>query len=64
MTSEQQAAFVIAQSVAAFAEIEGMKITNFERIQNGYAPAYDEEAFLAVSNRYGLHQNALIGWFH
>lgn len=63
MTPEQKAAFVIAQSVAMFAEIEGMKVMNRDRERGGYAFAYGEESFLNVAVSYGLHYNQLIKFF-
>jgi len=64
MTDEQKAAYVHAQSVAATAQIEGMKATNTERERDGKALAYDELAFQDIINEYGLHSNALITLFH
>lgn len=63
MTPEQKAAFVIAQAVTAYAEIEGMKTLNREREAEGKALAYDEGAFFEITNRYNLHNNALIDFF-
>jgi len=63
MTPEQQAAYYIAQSVAAYAEIESMKAMNAMRKDQGYAQAYPEEAFLAVIEKYCLHHNAVVGFF-
>lgn len=63
MTNEQKAAFIIAQSVTAYAEIEGMKATNKEREAMGFALAYDEYAFNEITNKYGLHNNALLDFF-
>lgn len=64
MTPEQKAAYIIAQSVCALAEIEGMKALNAEREHHGYALGYDEDAFLKVIEKYGIHHNATIGLFH
>lgn len=63
MTPEQRAAFIHAQSVAALAEIEGMKALNTERERNGYAIAYDDEAFFNVPKHYGLTYNQLCEFF-
>ena len=63
MTPEQKAAYVMAQSVAAMATIEGMKTTNVERELQGHTLAYAEDAFTQVINDYGLHHNALMGLF-
>ena len=63
MTPEQQAAYYIAQSVAAYVEIEAMKAMNASRADRGLAQAYPEEAFLAVIDKYGLGHNTIIGWF-
>jgi hypothetical protein len=59
MTSEQAAAFVFSQSVAAMAEIEGMKVTNAERAAHGHSPAYNEGHFMDVANRYGVSHNSV-----
>jgi len=37
---------ILALIAAANARIEGMKATNIERQANGYALAYDEQAFV------------------
>jgi len=63
MTDEQKAAYVMAQSVAAMAEIEAMKAFNYERAAHGYSPGYGEEAFLDVIEKYGLHHNVLLEFF-
>lgn len=63
MTPEQAASYVYAQSVAAMAEIEGMKAMNEERRMQGYSIAYDEQSFLDVIQSYGLHHNAIVTTF-
>jgi hypothetical protein len=63
MTPEQKAAYVIAQSVAAFAEVAGMIAINSELNRQGHALAYNDMSFYAVIERYGLHSNALITFF-
>ena len=64
MTHEEKAAYVHAQAVAATAEIEGMKAMNTERERNGYALAYNEAAFFAIPDKYGLHHNDLMRFFN
>lgn len=64
MTPEQRAAYVFAQSVCAMAEIEGMKASNTERESKGYTIAYDEDAFVRVIEKYGIHANATLNLFH
>ena len=63
MTPEQKAAYVQGMSVSALADIEAMKIANAERDSRGEAPAYNEEAFAAIPQKYGLYHNALVLWF-
>lgn len=63
MTPEQQAAYVFAQSAAAIAEIEAMKAANEARAASGDSPAYGEDAFRDLIDKYGLHHNAVIGLF-
>jgi len=60
MTLEQSAAYVHAKSVAAQAEIEAMKAANAYREMQGHTIAYDEESFLAIIDRYGLHSKAIM----
>ena len=64
MTSEQQAAYIFAQSVCAMADIAGMQAENQSRLHRGEAIAYAEQAFLDVINRYGISHNAVISTFH
>lgn len=64
MTDEQKAAYAHAQSVAATAEIEGMKAENQHRLSVGSSIAYGEAAFNAVIEKYGIHHNALMALFH
>ena len=63
MTPEQQAAYVIAMAACAMAEIAGMQAANNERAARGEAMAYNEQAFMDVPNRHGIHHNAVIGMF-
>lgn len=64
MTDEQKAAYVFAQAVCAMAEIESMKAANMERDAQGASMAYDEAAFLAVIEKWGIHHNGVLGQFH
>lgn len=64
MTDEQKAAYIHAQSICALAEIQGMIATNDRRKQLDLSVAYDEEAFLGVPGRYGLHHNQVCETFH
>lgn len=63
MKREEAPAYIMSQVVCAMADIEGMKALNAERAAKGYAQAYDEAAFFAVPEKYGLHQNAVITFF-
>ncbi len=56
----RQAAYVMAQTAAAYARIEGMKAANAEREQRGHALAYSEDAFNEVANEFGLYHNAVV----
>ncbi|KKN98434.1 hypothetical protein LCGC14_0145280 [marine sediment metagenome] len=64
MTDEQKAAYVVAASVEAFAEIQGMITTNKEREADGKALAYDEEAFSKIAYKHGIDNNSMIILFH
>lgn len=63
MNRNQAAAYVVAQSVAALAEIEAMKAQNRYRIECGKQVAYGEEAFLELIDKYGVHHNAVLMTF-
>lgn len=63
MTPEQAAAFINAQSVAAMAEVQAMIAANTERLAQDCSLVYDEAAFLAVIDKYGLHHNAVLTTF-
>lgn len=64
MTPEQAAAYVHAQSVAATAEIEGMKALNVYRESRGLAQAYDETEFLNIVEAYSLDGDSIIALFN
>lgn len=64
MTPEQKAAYIIAQAACAMAEIEGMKAENMQRQQRGESMAYVEDDFIGIPDKYGIHDNAVIGLFH
>ena len=49
MTDEQKAAYVYASTVAAYAEIEGMKALNDERASKGLAQANGEDIRFSLS---------------
>jgi len=63
MTPEQKAAYVMAQSVAAMATIEGMKAENRKREARGDTLAWNKESFDSVIENYGLGHNQLMGLF-
>ena len=62
MNSQQMAnaAYLFSQSVAALAEIEAMRTLNQDREHRGHAQGYNEEAFVAVIDKFGLGHNAAI----
>lgn len=60
MDETQRAAFLQAQAACALIEMEAMKAANKEREQQGYSLAYDEAAFMAVIDKYGIHHNAAL----
>ncbi len=53
-------AYVNAQVACALIEMESMKAKNQWRKHQQESPAYGEEAFLAVINKYGIHHNAVL----
>ncbi len=63
MTPEQQAAYIVAQAACMHAEIEGMRSENLAAAVNSEPPPYRKADFDALPVRYGLHHNAVIGYF-
>lgn len=63
MTPEQQAAYIISQSVSAMAEIEGMRAENQIRESRGQAMAYDHGAFVGIIEVYDIDKNTVIDLF-
>lgn len=63
MTPEQKAAYINSQIVCAQARIEGMKAFNHERAESGLALAYDEAAFDAIPDEFGISHNAVCAFF-
>ena len=59
-TIEARAAFVNSQVACAMIELEAMKALNSERAMRGENIAYDEAAFLALQDKYGLGHNTVI----
>ena len=62
-TEEQQAAYVIAQAIAASIELEAMKAANWMREMQGHTIAYGEEDFYALILKYGLSHNQVLTTF-
>lgn len=59
MAPENQAAWVIAQSVNAMIEAMGMAAENQHRISLGHSVAYGENAFADLPARHGIGINDL-----
>jgi hypothetical protein len=60
MMQANGAAYVNAQVACALIEMESMKVANQERMAQGHAFAYGEDAFLALIEKYGIHHNATV----
>lgn len=63
MDAAQAAAYVIAQAACCNAEIAAMQAANDQSRLAGVVPHYDEQHFLAVPERYGVHHNAVLTLF-
>jgi hypothetical protein len=63
MTSEQQAAFIMAKAACAMAEIAGMQADNQHRLSLGQSICYDGEAFEGVILRNGIGHNDILSFF-
>ena len=57
---DNQGAFLISQSVCAMIEALSMQAENKQREALGHSMAYDENAFMSVIDKYGIHHNAAI----
>lgn len=56
-TPEMKAAYVNSQAACALLEMEGMKAANS---QHEDCQPYDENAFQAVIEKYGIHHNGVL----
>lgn len=63
MTPEQRAAFINAQAVSAFAEIQGMVADNENAAANGYTRPYGFQNFIGVRDAHVLDHDQLIRFF-
>jgi hypothetical protein len=65
MTPEQKAAFINAQSVMMYCELQEMIAANKEREQRGHSLAYPEDTFanLYASYNHVLGYNAVVKFF-
>ena len=63
MTEEQQAAYIIAQSMVLFATISGMNAENMQRESLGQSMAYTAKDYEEAVNQSGVHNNAVIATF-
>jgi len=55
----QQVAYVMSQTMAAQARIEGMKAENSQRAHTGDSMAYGDQDFEAVIIEFGIGHNAV-----
>lgn len=60
MTPEQEAAYVISQSVCALVEALGMMSENMQRVHRNESLIYVDIAFFDLITRYGIHPNAVL----
>ena len=49
-----------SQIACALIELEAMKVANLTRERDGQSPAYREEAFMALIDKYQLSHNAVL----
>lgn len=64
MDKQQTAAFIFSQSVACLCELEAMKAANREREFQGLAPAYGEDQFRGLFDRFTIDYNDVLGYFN
>lgn len=63
MTPEQVAAYVNAQATAAHIEAAGMLAENQERAIYNRPPAFTQDSFLLLLDRYQLHHNSIMSMY-
>lgn len=62
MDQNARVAFVNAQVACMLAELEAMKAENRQREIAGHPPAYGNEAFMSLQERYLVGHNAVISY--
>jgi len=62
MGPEERAAYIIAVAAAAMVEAMGMVAENQLRNLQNASPAYGEQAFRDVIQRYGIDHNAAVSF--
>lgn len=63
MTSEQKAAYVMAQAACVMAIAHGMQAENNLRRMQGRTPTYTLQDFEKLLEQYGVHHNAVLSLF-
>lgn len=60
MDKTAEAAYVIAQSSCAMIEAVGMQVANKQRESVGKSPAYSEQDFYDLVEKYGISHNVIV----
>ena len=63
MTTEEKVAFINSQIACANIEAMGMVAENMQRASLGHSMAYDDSAFAALIDQYGISHNAVLVYF-
>ena len=63
MDSNQQAAYVMAQSASALIEAMGMLSENMQRVKNGESLAWNDDEFNSLITKYGIGHNDVLGFY-
>jgi hypothetical protein len=65
MTPEQQAAYIFSQTACMQVELAAMQAANMaaESDPGCLALPHAPDDFRALPLRYGVHHNAIVGWF-
>lgn len=61
---EEKVAYIQAQTVACACECEAMKAANVQATKKGLQLRYNEKDFRELPERYGIHHNAVVGFFN
>lgn len=64
MDKEEKIVYIRSQITCAEIEMEAMKVANIQSRLDCKPLAYEEKDFNSLSEKYGIHHNAVIGYLY